>query len=250
MSKTIEQIEQELDQKIPRDVVSLRDGGGGRKLSYLEGHYVIDRLNKVFGHLNWAKEILDVKEVVNTTTKGAFPAYLVKVRLSVFFTDSNQIQRAVIKEGYGYGADKSGQNAHELAIKEAVTDGLKVAAKDLGMSMGLALYDKTQENVEDEPVTVPSTSRLVTALKVPDDTLNPPENRAAIKVVTISNPPDNKEALKEAIQKTAKVLDALKKLSLTDFKKQLKEDFGANFVADLTDAEMKTVLTKLQERLK
>lgn len=248
MAKTIEQIEQELDQKIPRDVVSLRDGGGGRKLSYLEGHYVIDRLNKVFGHLNWAKEILDVKEVINTTSKGTFPAYLVKVRLSVFFTDSNQIPRAVIKEGYGYGADKSGQNAHELAIKEAVTDGLKVAAKDLGMSMGLALYDKTQENVEDEPVAIPSTSRMVTALKVPTDTVNPTENK--LGSTPLANSSSNKDTLKEAIQKTAKVLDALKKLSLTDFKKQLKEDFGANFVADLTDVEMKTVLTKLQEKLK
>lgn len=146
MSKTLEQVEQELDAKIPRSAVRERDGGGGRKLSYLEGHYVIDRLNKIFGPLGWSKEIAEIKEVVSKTPRGEFPAYLVKVILSIHGKDN---YRNVVKEAYGYGADKSGQNAHELAMKEAVTDALKVAAKDLGMSLGLALYDKTQENVDD-----------------------------------------------------------------------------------------------------
>src|ERR1700744_3140760 len=126
--KTIEQIESELKAKIPRDVVSLRDGGGGRKLSYLEGWYVIDRLNKIFGHTGWSKEVLDVRQVVNTTQRGEFPAYIVKVRLTIV----NENNIVIYKEAYGYGADKSSQNAHELAIKEAVTDALKVAAKDFG----------------------------------------------------------------------------------------------------------------------
>jgi len=161
MSKTLEQIELELDAKIPRSVVRDRDGGGGRRLSYLEGHYVIDRLNKVFGPLGWSKEIADVRQVVSITPKGEFPAYLVKVRLNIHATPGSSYNT---KEAYGYGADKSGQNAHELAIKEAVTDALKVAAKDLGMSLGLALYDKTQENVDDnetpksEPVELPKST--------------------------------------------------------------------------------------------
>lgn len=148
--KPYKEILEDLDKKIPRDVVSERDGGGGRRLSYLEGHYVIDRLNKVFGPLNWNKEIVEVKEVVNKTSRGEFPAYLVKLRLtvSVIYIDGSILTS--VKEGYGYGADKSSQNAHELAIKEAVTDALKVAAKDLGMSMGLALYSKSQENVGDD----------------------------------------------------------------------------------------------------
>lgn len=145
MSKTVEQLNDELDTKIPRDVISERDGGGGRKLSYLEGFYVIDRLNKVFGNLNWHNEITDVRAITNKTAKGEFPAYLVKVRLAIRGADGT----LTIKEGYGYGSDKSTQNSHELAMKEAVTDALKVAAKNLGMSMGLALYDKTQENVDD-----------------------------------------------------------------------------------------------------
>lgn len=153
--KTIEQIESELNESIPRDQISQRSGGGGKSLSYLEGWLVIDRLNKVFGPLNWDKEIVEIKEL----TGGKFPAYLAKVRLTVrppitSGEDNKKIyswDRYCQKEAYGYGSDKSANNPHELAIKEAVTDALKVAAKDLGMSMGLALYDKTQEFVEDAP---------------------------------------------------------------------------------------------------
>lgn len=148
MSRTLEMIESELDAKIPRSAVAERDGGGGRRLSYLEGFYVIDRLNKIFGPTGWTKEILDVRQVENATKNGVFPAYLVKVRLSIHVSTDSALH--AVKEAYGYGSDKSSQNAHELAIKEAVTDALKVAAKDLGMSLGLALYDKTQENVDDD----------------------------------------------------------------------------------------------------
>ena len=38
---------------------------------------------------------------------------------------------------------------YNTKAKEAVTDALKRAAKNLGMSMGLALYDKEQVNVDD-----------------------------------------------------------------------------------------------------
>lgn len=138
--KKLSEITAALDQMIPREVIAKRDGGGGRKLDYLEGWYVIDRLNKVFGPLGWMKQITDVRLL--DTPK---PSYLVKVVLTVFSQDGS----SKTSEGYGYGSDKSSMNPHELAIKEAVTDALKVAAKDLGMSMGLALYDKTQEFVDD-----------------------------------------------------------------------------------------------------
>lgn len=200
------EISAQLDEKIPRDVVSLRDGGGGRKLSYLEGHYVIDRLNKVFGHLNWAKEITDVRLVSNVTNRGEFPAYLVKVRLTVFV-----MNRAMVKEGYGYGSDKSSQNAHELAIKEAVTDALKVAAKDLGMSMGLALYDKTQENVEDDK----------------------PKAAEVTKPVEVKAKSSDKESLVASVKKAAEVLDKLRRKSIQDFKNQLTNEYGVEKVAEL-----------------
>jgi hypothetical protein len=40
--------------------------------------------------------------------------------------------------------------AHESALKEAETDAMKRALMTFGNQFGLALYDKTQENVEDD----------------------------------------------------------------------------------------------------
>lgn len=152
MSRTIEQIRAELDAKIPRDVIAQRDGGG-RKLSYLEGHYVIDRLNQVLGQGNWAYEAEEMRLVFEGPIEGRGGAsfnvsYIARVRLTasidglrVTFTDY----------GYGDGMDKGNPGkAHELAVKEATTDGIKRCAKSLGMSLGLALYSKDQENVSEE----------------------------------------------------------------------------------------------------
>lgn len=231
MIKDFKQMELELDADIPRDVVSQRDGGGGRKLSYLEGWYVIDRLNKIFGPLNWAKEVLDVRQVVNTTSKGEFPAYLVKVRLSILLTDAKGTQSVVVKEAYGYGADKSSQNAHELAIKEAVTDGLKVAAKDLGMSMGLALYDKTQERVSDG---VEQTEVIIS--------LRPAESKPSVG--------GSKEELSTAIKSYFKVAEAQKRLTKDAFRSTILALHNVEKVDELSETDMGTVLNKLKELTK
>lgn len=230
MSKSIEQIEKDLDDKIPRSAVSERDGGGGRRLSYLEGHYVIDRLNKVFGPLRWAKEITDVRQITNKTSRGEFPAYLVKVRLTVGFGESG----VVVKEAYGYGSDKSSQNAHELAIKEAVTDALKVAAKDLGMSMGLALYDKSQENVSDEePIKADESPMEKKVVKAPQ-----------------AQAESNEASLDEAIRTYVRIGSSQKKLTAEEFKQYLIDKFNKQKLAELDEAQKKEALEFLRAKTK
>lgn len=146
--KTHEQVVSELDAKIPRDAISSRQGGGASKLSYLEGWYVIDRLNKTVGIGNWAYTA--DAQVAHTDAANNSVHYIAKVRLAVKFPNGETTEFS--DYGYGDGSDKYKiGKAHELAVKEAVTDGIKRCAKNLGMSLGLALYDKTQENVEDEP---------------------------------------------------------------------------------------------------
>lgn len=149
----IEQVLAELDTKIPRDVIEQRDSGNGRKLSYLTGWYIIDRLNKVFGAPNWAYSSEANQIYTGQDDKKRYVAsYLAKVRLVVQFPDGSKTE--YVDYGYGDGIDKTSPGkCHELAVKESVTDGLKRCAKNLGMSFGLALYDKTQENVSDEPST-------------------------------------------------------------------------------------------------
>lgn len=229
MSKTYEEIVQELDSKIPRDVIEQRDGGGGRKLSYLPGHYVIDRLNKVIGQGNWGYDsninllfsgVIQDKygNDVNTVHYSGRVTLVVTIDgRQVVFTDY----------GYGDGTDKTNPGkAHELAIKEAVTDGLKRCAKNLGMSMGLALYDKTQENVADEEPK-PSPVRTVEAPKpspapVPNTQPSPPAG-------------DQKAQLTDLIGRYIKVARAQKK------SEQTKEHFAKVGVASPDDLTKLTI---------
>lgn len=230
--KDINQIELELNEKIPRDVISLRDGGGRSKLSYLEGWYVIDRLNKIFGPLGWAKEIIETRLL-----EGPKPSYLVKVRLTVQHAGS-----ITVKEGYGYGSDKSGLNPHELAIKEAVTDALKVAAKDLGMSMGLALYDKTQENVEDVKDDVQEKSAAISVKPV-----GPKLDVVRELLVGKPNSTGSKETLSEAIKSYFKVAEAQKKLTKDEFRSNHLGLYGVSKVDELSHEQMSIILEKLKE---
>lgn len=142
------------DAKIPRSEISTREAGNGRTLDYVSGYYVIKRLNAILGQGNWGYEIQNTALVyqgeIQPPNRGkVFTAhYLTTVRLTACVGSNTVVFSDV---GYGDGTDKqSPGKAHELAAKEAVTDALKRCAKNLGMSFGLALYDKAQEFVDEE----------------------------------------------------------------------------------------------------
>lgn len=140
----------ELAKPLSREYVSQRqEGYGDRKitLSYLEGWRVIDEMNRIFGHDGWERRTVQMDLITedNIKTKAGHDAfgvaYMAKVELTVL---------GVVREGYGYGSgiDRGRGKAHEGAIKEAETDAMKRAAMTFGYPLGLALYDKKQENVE------------------------------------------------------------------------------------------------------
>lgn len=208
--KTKEIILSELDAKIPRSAVDERDGGGGRKLSYLSGWYVIDRLNKVFGQGNWcyASEVTLIRE--DKLTKQAYGKdteyhsvhYTARVTLNVRLS-KDEPWTDFIDYGYGDGADtKVPGKAHELAIKEAVTDGLKRCAKNLGMSLGLALYDKSQEFVDDEEVKE--------APKVAAATVSMPVEKPVETTQSTDRRPTIRAAMRVLISQNKATTDSLK----------------------------------------
>lgn len=143
-----------LDENITKDVISTRTQAG-QELSYLETWYVIDRLNQVLGQGNWAYQIGTLikvyeGEVEQYSGKAFSASYTATVYLNCNIDGKPTVFSDV---GYGQGSDKKNPgNAHEMATKGAVSDALKRAAKNLGRSMGLALYDKTQEYVGDNNV--------------------------------------------------------------------------------------------------
>lgn len=135
-----------LETRLDKDRVSKREGRGGKSFDYLESWDVEDRANQIFGYDGWSSEVLELIETWSGERNGK-PAlsFRARVRVTVYADD-----REVIKEDWGYG-DGSGRDlgeASELAVKESVSDAEKRAFKKFGWQFGLALYDKSQANVE------------------------------------------------------------------------------------------------------
>lgn len=126
----------QLKQDLPRDEVKVlpgkkdRDGG---PIFYVGGHYVIERLNEVFGFDGWT-----VSYGAMTVIDGDRPVVHVVTTLTAAGVTRTDV-------GVGLAATK-GPDSMETAIKAAFTDGLKRAARTFGASFGLALYDKDQAN--------------------------------------------------------------------------------------------------------
>jgi DNA repair and recombination protein RAD52 len=119
----------------------------GRSLSYIEGWHAIAEANRIFGFGNWTRETIDIRCVAeapktfSSGKTGHSVSYVCRVRVTVF---------GVLREGTGagHGMDADLGLAHESAIKEAETDAMKRALMTFGNPFGLALYDKSRENVD------------------------------------------------------------------------------------------------------
>lgn len=147
-----------LNEKLPGSVVSTRasyDGGKGT-LSYLEGWYVQDQLNQIFGFGNWHQSVDALDEVYRGTSDktnsktgakytNVVTVWKAVVTLNVRDAEGGWVHRTDV--GCGVGEGSNAALILEKTIKEAVTDGIKRAAKSFGNQFGLALYDKEQANV-------------------------------------------------------------------------------------------------------
>ena len=110
-------------------------------MAYLEGWDVIAHLSRIFGPLGWDKHVLSESLVYEEQNdKGKWTVcYKATVRL-VVHTDSYKISEDCAT---GVAINQpSRADAHDLALKTAVTDALKRAAKDLGNQFGLSLYNQ------------------------------------------------------------------------------------------------------------
>lgn len=159
MTFSPEQIGQ-LSAKLDASHVKSREQAG-RKLSYIEGWHAIAEANRIFGYDAWTRETLEIRMVAEGARKIGRPpnqrdgfgvSYIAKVRVIV-----DGVAREGIGAGHGVDADLG--LAHESAIKEAETDAMKRALMTFGNPFGLALYDKTQENVETNSSSAPQQGR-------------------------------------------------------------------------------------------
>lgn len=126
----------------------------GRTLDYVESWFTISEANRIFGFGGWTSETVDLRMVAEQKRKigqgerasdGWGVSYVCKVRVIV---------GDVVREGTGsgHGIDRDLGLAHESAVKEAESDARKRALMTFGNPFGLALYDKSRENVRAEVI--------------------------------------------------------------------------------------------------
>lgn len=235
-----------LEQPIPRDEVATRSGGGAKKLSYLETWKVIDLLNEAFGNLGWDSETIEMIQVTGTD----FPTYRAKVRIKAIVQVQPGQYLTVTKEGYGWGADKSKLNAHEMAVKEAESDAIKRAAMKFGKRVGLALYDKTQEHVTDEQGDAGKETGRAQPVQASQGAPVAQAERSVAREVAGPKAAAPREVVSKTIRATAKVLADKKVATMEQIKEILATYNGAKNVDDLSDEHAHEVLNKLQGMLK
>ena len=107
------------------------------KLSYMGGDMVTKTLNDAFGYDGWCLEVKNTtREDTIKDDKGRYHvAYIATVRIT-------HRKSGVYREDCGSGdaIDRSLASASGNALKGAVTDAMKRAAKHFGEKMGNALY--------------------------------------------------------------------------------------------------------------
>jgi len=143
-----------LSQKLePDNITKAKPGGNGPKGDYLEGWHVVNEANRIFGFDGWSYRVVHLAQcgevLVNANGNHAV-SFLGRVEVTAGGVTREDV-------GYGSGFAKMPGDAFESAAKECVTDALKRALRTFGNQFGLALYDKSRENVgwnEDETQTV------------------------------------------------------------------------------------------------
>jgi recombination DNA repair RAD52 pathway protein len=120
-------------------------------MSHVQAYDVAAHLTRIFGFGNWEKHITELDLVCEDSTKdGAKTRWTItyKCRMTLVIKDP---AGNVIWSGDD-GATGSAQNqpsrgdAHDLALKNAISYALKRCAKDWGDQFGLSLYNKGDMN--------------------------------------------------------------------------------------------------------
>lgn len=113
---------------------------GGTQLSYIEGYHAIDEANRIFGFDGWSHAVSTIQLLDNSRyEKNGKEHYVITYLAKVCVTVDGKTSEDV---GTGTADQTSVGDAHEMAVKTAVTDGLKRALRVFGAQFGNSLYDK------------------------------------------------------------------------------------------------------------
>lgn len=136
-----EKISDELNR--PLDSRHVKSPPQGKYGEYVEAVHVIYEANRIFGFNGWSYAVTQLCKTNEIQDDGKLHVgYTAMVRLTV-----GDVSREDV--GHGQGHHRSAGEAHDSAVKEAVTDALKRCLRTFGSPFGLALYDKSKANVQD-----------------------------------------------------------------------------------------------------
>jgi len=122
----------------PAEAIKSREEGGST-LSYLEGWYVIQEANRIFGTEHWDRITLSTQCVWQGRHEGrAACSYSARIRLCIRTKDETIVREG---SGIGHGRGATPGEAHGQALKAAETDATKRALATLGAPFGLTLYE-------------------------------------------------------------------------------------------------------------
>ena len=129
------------------DPAAIKPAPQGKFGDYVDGYHVISEANRIFGNGGWSYEITRLQETHRATVQTARGeqarvSFLCTVKVTVgdVFKEGSAV-------GMGSGKPENMGDVIESAVKEAETDALKRALRTFGNTFGLALYDKSRENV-------------------------------------------------------------------------------------------------------
>ncbi len=123
-------------------LVAHRRGSGGQMVPYVEGYQAINQANRIFGYGRWGAELVGpvgYRDLARTHRKtgevSTVGMYWASVRVHVHGCEPRS------DVGCAFATD-DGPEAHDTAIKAAVTDAMKRALRQFGDQFGNALYDR------------------------------------------------------------------------------------------------------------
>lgn len=135
----------DLTKKLDPAHVKKPSGSFGPKGDYIEGWHAINEANRIFGFGGWSYRIDLTRDDLREGKDSKGNVQWQAAYTCICTVTVGDVTRQDV--GFGSGFAKGIGDAIEGATKEAATDALKRALRTFGHPFGLALYDKSRENV-------------------------------------------------------------------------------------------------------
>lgn len=125
-----------------RPIMPQRVAKDGKGFSHVEAFEITAHLTRMFGFEGWDKEILELNRLLGSAIDGKFSVtYFCRMRLTLRDPEG-QVIKVIDDASTGSATNQRNEaDAHDLALKSAISGALKRCAKDLGDGFGLSLYD-------------------------------------------------------------------------------------------------------------